>query len=460
MSVPPSSTHSQPDDDPTAAVPQPSHVPVGSYPAMAAAVSPPPKKRSGPLIIGAVVGVIALVAAGTLVTMFLRSGRAGGTDSQRVSADWAKGSHRTWSLDIDADSYVRGNGSQLVVVGAADTSDRRTVTAYDLADGEPEEQWSTAVELYTDHFRFEYWGDYVVVGGSLLNQSDGGAFVAPWESWDSPEFLDTYAYLCESDGTCTAWSASDPNTALWEIVIDDSGEIIIDQPAAYPDPGRVYQDDNVTYVRVSTSTAVNVATGDIIDFELGDEENVFALTDGWGKIDYDAQRYTVLSPTGVEINSFEISNEARDAPGAAYMFDSPHVTAKQMQILGVNGDISWARVQVRTDEDADSGCMQAFLVDGTELTATQEDWSCSFDYSPHFIISGDDSLIMLTDSSPMQTASALSLRGMWTIADGELISPLEGYEFGEDQFYLFSSELIVAYSPDNGHMTGYAPGAE
>ncbi|MBM6978875.1 MAG: hypothetical protein I3J03_04065 [Actinomyces succiniciruminis] len=127
--------------------------------------------------------------------------------------------------------------------------------------------------------------------------------------------------------------------------------------------------------------------------------------------------------------------------------------------MATDGDVSWARAQVRTDYDY-ATCTTAFLVDGKELATTQEDWQCSFDdYTPYLLISDDDSLVMLTDSSPMQKASTISLRGLWTTADGKLISLGEN-DFGADEFYLLSSELIVGYDPSSGEATGYAPGAE
>ncbi|WP_146750847.1 hypothetical protein [Actinomyces sp. Z5] len=432
---------------------------VGYSPEPPAPAGPSAKKNRMPLIIGAVLGVIVLVAAGVGIGALLRSRGTSGnaTASASVSADWAEGSHQTWSLELEPDSYIRGNGSQLAVASPTDSLGVWSVAAYDTADGAPQEQWSVEVEVGTDEFRFEYWGDYLVVGGTLLETSDGGAYTAPWESRDAPEFLDEYALLCTYDGTCTSWTADDPSTSLWEQQIDEPENIFTDQSTAYPDPSRVYQDDQVAYVSVSRSKAVDLATGDVIDFDLGDTYGLGALADGWVKVDHDTGRYTLLSPTGKERDSFEAAADENPL-GAARLFDAPNVTAEQITKLAKDGDLSWARAQVRTDEDAET-CTVAFLVDGTELDTTQEDWGCSFDYTPYLLISDDDSLVMMTASSPMQTASTISLRGMWTTADGKLISLGEN-EFGTDEFYLMNPELIVAYDPTSGEATGYAPGAE
>lgn len=455
---------SQPYGDPAAAAqPTPQGPPpagYGFYPAAPAPGGPSAKKNRKPLIIGAVVGVVLLVAAGVGVGALLRSrGAAGnGTAAAGVSADWAKGSHQSWSLELEPDSYIRGNGSQLVVASPTDSLGVWTVTAYDTAAGTPQQQWSTRVDTDADNYRFEYWGDYLVVGTTLLNPSDGGAYTAAWDSTDLLHFLDDYAFLCDYDGSCTGWSADNPNASLWETSIDESDEIFTDLSSAYPNPATVYQDDQVTYVRVSTNHALNLATGDTIDFELNDHQDITALSDGWGKIDYDTGRFTVLSPTGAETSSFD-GGDNEEALGAAYLFEAPHITAAQFRKMATDGDVSWARAQVRTDYDY-ATCTTAFLVDGKELATTQEDWQCSFDdYTPYLLISDDDSLVMLTDSSPMQKASTISLRGLWTTADGKLISLGEN-EFGAGQFYLLSSELIVGYDPSSGEATGYAPGAE
>ncbi|WP_143008878.1 hypothetical protein [Actinomyces ruminicola] len=459
MSPVPPPHQSESSTDPYAA-PQPtpqSQGAVGYSPEPPAPAGPPAKKNRMPLIIGAVLGVIVLVAAGVGIGALLRSRNSDGTAPSAVSADWAEGSHQTWSLDLETGSYVRGSGSQLAVASPTDSPGVWSVAAYATADGAPQEQWSVEVEVDTDEFRFEYWGAYLVVGGTLLKTSDGGAYTAPWESHDAPEFLDDYAMLCTYDGTCTSWAADDPGTALWEKQIDEPENIFADQPAAYPDPSRVYQDDQVAYVSVSPSKAVELDTGDVIDFDLGETYGLGALADGWVKVDHDTGRYTLLSPTGTERDSFEATADENPL-GAARLFDAPNATAEQITKLARDGDLSWARAQVRTDEDAET-CTVAFLVGGTELDTTQEDWGCSFDYTPYLLISDDESLVMLTDSSPMQAASTISLRGMWTIADGQLIS-LDGYDFGADQFYLFNSELIVAYAPDSGELAAYAPGAE
>lgn len=453
---------SHPNDNPAgAAQPTPQGQPptgYGYYQAAPAPVAPSAKKNRKPLIIGAVLGVIVLVAAGIGVGALLRSRSTTGTDTAAasVSADWTEGSHQAWSLELEEDSYVRANGSQLVVASPTDSLGVWSVTAYDTADGAPQEQWNAQVDTDADNYRFEYWGDYLVVGNTLLNASDGGATSAAWDSTDLLQFLDNYAYMCDYDGTCTGWSADDPTTSLWETSIDTSEEIFTELPSAYPDPARVYQDDQVAYVRVSTSHAINLATGDTIDFGLGDSQGITALADGWVRFDYDTMQYTVLSPTGAEQDSFEASSE--ETLGAAYMFGSPHVTSAQLRTLLVDGDVSWSRGQVRTDYNSDS-CTITFLVDGTELASTQEETDCGFDYVPYLLISNDDSLVMLTNSSPMQTSSTISLRGMWTAADGKLLS-LEGYDFGVDEFYLLNSELIVAYDSSSGALAAYAPGTE
>ncbi len=438
--------------------------PVGYQPAVAYApptssLRPPVRKSRRPLIIGAVLGVIVLVAAGVGVTAFVRhmTSRPAARD---LSSAWAEGSHELWTLDVSANASVRAHGDQLVVAQPGPQSDQQTVTAYDVSGPQPKQQWRTQASADDDGFRFEYWGDYLIVGDELLSPADGSAQNAPWEKGTEPEIVGTYAYHCRISDTCTGWSADAPSTTLWKTTIEDSGYAFRQRrQRVYPEANDVYQDENVTYVRVSFDKVVNIATGDVIDFELESGQWLTSTSDGWIKSDTDGNEYTVMSPSGQQMETFR--GDADTTRGAPYLFDLPHISAEQYRGIITDGDYSWTRLRIDVEYNTrdDTLCTYTYFVDDTELAATAEEWNCKIDYTSYFKFSTDESLLMLTASSPMQTASALSLRGIWTVSDAELMT-ISDYRFDEEEaYYLLNSELIVVHDGLHNRLTAYAPGS-
>ena len=94
------------------------------------------------------------------------------------SNSWAKGSHRTWKMDIDKRSMFIGDKDHLIVADMDSDYKITTVTAYDVSGDKPKEQWSA--DPRTDSFYLFYWGDYVVAGDMLIKADTGKTTDAPW----------------------------------------------------------------------------------------------------------------------------------------------------------------------------------------------------------------------------------------------------------------------------------------
>ena len=127
------------------------------------------------LVVGLVLGAAAVVGL-----RLLRKDSA--TGPAIPSDDWARGAHRAWTLDTgdDPDSGVTiaGDDDQLIVANFINRdphSDRMEievtrVRAYDVSGDEPEEQWSTDLNVHyqtdpshpkTIYSPF-YWGGRIV----------------------------------------------------------------------------------------------------------------------------------------------------------------------------------------------------------------------------------------------------------------------------------------------------------
>ena len=413
-----------------------------------AAPAPPRRRISRPVIITVVVLVAVLVISGAVVLglRLLRGDSANGPTAP--SNSWAKGSHRTWKMDIDKRSMFIGDKDQLIVADMDSDYKITTVTAYDVSGDKPKEQWSA--DPRTDSFYLFYWGDYVVAGDMLIKADTGKTTDAPWT--ERPTIVGAYAFSCDRKDQCTGWSAAKPDQKLWETTVSGSSDFQ-NIPSA---SGSTYQGDGKFIVQASESTWIDVVTGDVYDFDTTSSETVFALSDGWCKYDYKKERFTILSPTGEERESFD--GEYPEDVSAAPTLDHPLMSAAEFKSLIQDEDVSWAKIKITRAKNSSSSCSTKLTIGESTFKPANESGEC---YEPDGIVlyalSSDNSVLMRASTDPTSTSTGMWLSGAWTVKDGETID-FPGNSFGEGTvFYLVNPELIVARDA-NGELTAYRPG--
>ncbi|WP_146752346.1 MULTISPECIES: hypothetical protein [unclassified Actinomyces] len=417
---------------------------------------PPPKRRRRPLIIGAVSAVILLVCAGVGTFAVLRALHS--SSQQIISSRWADGAHEVWTLDVEADSQVIANGNQLLTLDTGSSDDVSRLTAYDISGKTPTRSWSTDVGPQNNVFM--YWGDVIIAGGQLLTTSGELISDVPWESPTPPVIVGTYAFTC-AYGTCTGWSSANPTSELWQTRIEDYYNYVMAWTL-----GFVYVGEDATYALVNDDTAIDLASGETIDFDLEAGHLVLSLADGW--ITATDNEVTIFSPDGEPVDVFEITDPERleDSLGPATelalspLYQSPRPTAEQVKRFFTEGDLTGQQIQVEYDDSVspyDDECPLIITVNEAEIVPAGADGSCDFT-SSRFVLSNDQSVVAMTHSTPLRASSTLYLVGMWTVSDGSPIA-LGNSGAEHDTVMLINPSLIVTYDESPGRLTAYAPGS-
>ena len=421
----------------------------GGYPAAApqpapAAPAPPRRRVSRPVIIT----VAVLVISGAVVLGMHLLGGDSADGPTAPSNSWAKGSHKAWDMNVGERSTLIGNKDQLVVADMDSDYNIDTVTAYDVSGDKPKKQWSA--DPRTDSFYLSYWGDYLIAGDTLIKADTGKTTDAPWHN--NPIIVGAYAFSCSRKDQCTGWSASNPDQKLWETSVSGSSDF-----QGTPSAGRsTYQGDGKLIVQASESTWINVITGDVYDFDTTSSDFVFALADGWCKYDYKKGRFTILSPTGEERESFD--GEYPEDVSAASTLDHPLMSAAEFKSLIQDEDVSWAKIKITRAKNSSSSCSTKLTIGESTFKPANESGEC---YEPDGIVlyalSSDNSVLMRASTDPTSTSTGMWLSGAWTVKDGETIDfPGNDFDSGT-YFYLVNPELIVARDT-SGELTAYRPG--
>ena len=425
----------------------------GGYPAAApqpapAAPAPPRRRVSRPVIITVAVLVAVLVISGAVVLGMHLLGGDSADGPTAPSNSWAKGSHKAWDMNVGERSTLIGNKDQLVVADMDSDYNIDTVTAYDVSGDKPKKQWSA--DPRTDSFYLSYWGDYLIAGDTLIKTDTGKTTDAPWHN--NPIIVGAYAFSCSRKDQCTGWSASNPDQKLWETSVSGSSDF-----QGTPSAGRsTYQGDGKLIVQASESTWINVITGDVYDFDTTNSDFVFALADGWCKYDYKKGRFTILSPTGEERESFD--GEYPEDVSAASTLDHPLMSAAEFKSLIQDEDVSWAKIKITRAKNSSSSCSTKLTIGESTFKPANESGEC---YEPDGIVlyalSSDNSVLMRASTDPTSTSTGMWLSGAWTVKDGETIDfPGNDFDSGT-YFYLVNPELIVARDT-SGELTAYRPG--
>ena len=292
--------------------------------------------------------------------------------------------------------------------------------------------------------------DYVVAGDMLIKADTGKTTDAPWT--ERPTIVGAYAFSCDRKDQCTGWSATKPDQKLWETTVSGSSDFQ-NMPSA---GGSTYQGDGKLIVQASESTWVDVVTGDVYDFDTTSSDFVFALTDGWCKYDYKKGRFTILSPTGEERESFD--GEYPEDVSAAPTLDHPLMSAAELKSLIQDEDVSWAKIKITRAKNSSSSCSTKLTIGKSTFKPANESGEC---YEPDGIVlyalSSDNSVLMRASTDPTSTSTGMWLSGAWTVKDGETID-FPGNDFDSGTvFYLVNPELIVARDT-SGELTAYRPG--
>ena len=439
------------------------------------------------LVVGFVLG------AATVVGLRLLLRKDSATGPAIPSNDWARGARIVWTLDTDdgPDSGVTiaGDNDQLIVASFInhnlDSPERleievTRVTAYDVSGDEPEEQWSTDLDMhyqtdpshpYTLYHRPFYWGGSIVIGDKLLRADNGEVSEVPWST--SPALVGNYAIDCDERDHCSAWSVEDLNHKLWEADVPDSFEYLYSVGIGYEFFRGTYEGDR-TIVFVSPNTAVDVIAGDLYNFpveynrtngQIGypfdSDDSVFALADGWSKYNEHSNRVAILSPTGEEVEALD--GGMRDDVGVYLTSDHSRPTAAELKSYIQDGDASWAQIQGEYRQNSGIGCSTTLTIGDSTFKPTGESGSCPT-WPPYpqmgsvFSLSPDGSVLISLRNNSVATSTGRWISGAWNVKDGKMINFPRG-EFADfhTSFYMVNSELIVAYDEENNELTAYRP---
>ena len=402
---------------------------------------------AGIMVFGIFVGLSLVISGAVVLGMHLLGGDSANGPTA-PSNSWAKGSHKAWDMNIGERSMLIGNKDQLVVVDMDSDYNIDTVTAYDVSGDKPKKQWSA--DPRTDSFYLSYWGDYLIAGDTLIKADTGKTTDAPWHN--NPIIVGAYAFSCSRKDQCTGWSASNPDQKLWETSVSGSSDF-----QGTPSASRsIYQGDGKLIVQASESTWINVITGDVYDFDTTSSDFVFALTDGWCKYDYKKGRFTILSPTGEERESFD--GEYPEDVSTASTLDHPLMSAAEFKSFIQDEDVSWAKIKITRAKNSSSSCSTKLTIGESTFKPANESGEC---YEPDgtvlYALSSDESVLMRASTDPTSTSTGMWLSGAWTVKDGETID-FPGNDFDSGTvFYLVNPELIVARDT-SGELTAYRPG--
>ena len=149
-----------------------------------------------------------------------------------------------------------------------------------------------------------------------------------------------------------------------------------------------------------------MVTGDVYDFDTTSSETVFALSDGWCKYDYRKGRFTILSPTGEERESFD--GEYPEDVSAAPTLDHPLMSAAELKSLIQDEDVSWAKIKITRAKNSSSSCSTKLTIGESTFKPANESGEC---YEPDGIVlyalSSDNSVLMRASTDPTSTSTNL-----------------------------------------------------
>lgn len=199
--------------------------------ARAATLQPRPTSRVKPVLLMALLSVVAVVAAigfyrlvpspsqpddqRSYTTMPTIGYSGSATSTGAISPAWASGVETAWRIPFSSTKYgprahttVEGTTLYALFEDPDHSTHRVTAAAFDISSEQPRELWRTTGTLPNSLGRpsFVSYEDQFIVGSIVIDKASGAQSSAPWEGSEALAAVDGVVVACDNKRACSGWT--------------------------------------------------------------------------------------------------------------------------------------------------------------------------------------------------------------------------------------------------------------
>ena len=199
--------------------------------ARAATLQPRPTSRVKPVLLMALLSVVAVVAAigfyrlvpspsqpddqRSYTTMPTIGYSGSATSTGAISPAWASGVETAWRIPFPSTKYgprahttVEGTTLYALFEDPDHSTHRVTAAAFDISSEQPRELWRTTGTLPNSLGRpsFVSYEDQFIVGSIVIDKASGAQSSAPWEGSEALAAVDGVVVACDNKRACSGWT--------------------------------------------------------------------------------------------------------------------------------------------------------------------------------------------------------------------------------------------------------------
>lgn len=199
--------------------------------ARAATLQPRPTSRVKPVLLMALLSVVAVVAAigfyrlvpspsqpddqRSYTTMPTIGYSGSATSTGAISPAWASGVETAWRIPFPSTKYgprahttVEGTTLYAPFEDPDHSTHRVTAAAFDISSEQPRELWRTTGTLPNSLGRpsFVSYEDQFIVGSIVIDKASGAQSSAPWEGSEALAAVDGVVVACDNKRACSGWT--------------------------------------------------------------------------------------------------------------------------------------------------------------------------------------------------------------------------------------------------------------
>ena len=199
--------------------------------ARAATLQPRPTSRVKPVLLMALLSVVAVVAAigfyrlvpspsqpddqRSYTTMPTIGYSGSATSTGAISPAWASGVATAWRIPFPSTKYgprahttVEGTTLYALFEDPDHSTHRVTAAAFDISSEQPRELWRTTGTLPNSLGRpsFVSYEDQFIVGSIVIDKASGAQSSAPWEGSETLAAVDGVVVACDNKRACSGWT--------------------------------------------------------------------------------------------------------------------------------------------------------------------------------------------------------------------------------------------------------------
>ena len=199
--------------------------------ARAATLQPRPTSRVKPVLLMALLSVVAVVAAigfyrlvpspsqpddqRSYTTMPTIGYSGSATSTGAISPAWASGVETAWRVPFPSTKYgprahttVEGTTLYALFEDPDHSTHRVTAAAFDISSEQPRELWRTTGTLPNSLGRpsFVSYEDQFIVGSIVIDKASGAQSSAPWEGSEALAAVDGVVVACDNKRACSGWT--------------------------------------------------------------------------------------------------------------------------------------------------------------------------------------------------------------------------------------------------------------